>query len=102
MPVRLASRVPSSRPSAAPGPSYTPTKEVGLVASDPLVLSAGGTTLDASHTTGAWIGETAWGLPYSDPDSLFQASGGGFSLFSLGPRIRMVSTVSVPCAVSPM
>jgi subtilase family serine protease len=62
-----------------PGPSYTPTKEVVLVASDPLVLSAGGTTLDASHTTGAWIGETAWGLPYGDPDSLVQASGGGFS-----------------------
>jgi len=62
-----------------PGPIYTPAKEVSLVASDPLVLSAGGTTLDASHTTGAWIGETAWGLPYGDPDSLFQASGGGFS-----------------------
>ena len=61
------------------GPSYTPTKEVGLVASDPLVLSAGGTTLDASHTTGAWIDETAWGLPYGDPNSLVQASGGGFS-----------------------
>jgi subtilase family serine protease len=43
-------------------------KEVILVASDPLVLSVGGTTLDASHTTGAWIGETTWGL-----------SGGGFS-----------------------
>ncbi|MGO9149970.1 MAG: hypothetical protein ACLP41_10935 [Acidimicrobiales bacterium] len=61
------------------GPSYTPRKEVILVASDPLVLSVGGTTLDASHTTGAWIGETAWGLPYGDPGSLFQASGGGFS-----------------------
>jgi len=61
------------------GPSSTPMKEVGLVASDPLVLSVGGTTLDASHTTGAWIGETAWGLPYGDPGSLFQASGGGFS-----------------------
>jgi subtilase family serine protease len=43
-------------------------KEVILVASDPLVLSVGGTTLDASHTSGAWIGETTWGL-----------SGGGFS-----------------------
>jgi subtilase family serine protease len=43
-------------------------KEVMLVASDPLVLSVGGTTLDASHTTGAWISETTWGL-----------SGGGFS-----------------------
>jgi subtilase family serine protease len=58
---------------------FTPRKEVGLVASDPLVLSAGGTTLDASHTTGAWIGETAWGLPDGSPGSAFQASGGGFS-----------------------
>jgi subtilase family serine protease len=58
---------------------FTPRKEVILVASDPLVLSAGGTTLDASHTTGAWIGETAWGLPDGSPGSAFQASGGGFS-----------------------
>ena len=61
------------------GPSYTPMREVLLVASDSLVLSVGGTTLDASHKTGAWIGETAWGLPYGDPGSFFQASGGGFS-----------------------
>jgi subtilase family serine protease len=58
---------------------FTPRKEVVLVASDPLVLSAGGTTLDASHTTGAWTGETAWGLPDGNPGSAFQASGGGFS-----------------------
>jgi subtilase family serine protease len=58
---------------------FTPRKEVVLVASDPLVLSAGGTRLDASHTTGAWIGETAWGLPDGSPGSAFQASGGGFS-----------------------
>ena len=58
---------------------FTPRKEVGLVASDPLVLSAGGTTLDASHPAGAWIGETAWGLPDGSPGSAFQASGGGFS-----------------------
>ena len=77
--MRPASRAPSSRPLGGTGPSYTPRKEVILVASDPLVLSAGGTTLDASHTTGAWIGETAWGLPYGDPGSPFQASGGGFS-----------------------
>ena len=55
--------------NAPPGmSSFTPRKEVILVASDPLVLAAGGTTLDASHTTGAWTGETTWGL-----------SGGGFS-----------------------
>ena len=58
---------------------FTPRKEVNLVVSDPLVLSAGGTTLDASHTTGAWTGETAWGLPDGSPGSAFQASGGGFS-----------------------
>jgi subtilase family serine protease len=58
---------------------FTPRKEVTLVASDPLVLSAGGTTLHASHTTGAWAGETAWGLPGGSPGSAFQASGGGFS-----------------------
>jgi subtilase family serine protease len=59
--------------------TFTPRKEVILVASDPLVLSAGGTTLDASHTTGAWIGETTWGLPDGSPGTGFQASGGGFS-----------------------
>jgi subtilase family serine protease len=63
--------------------SFVPRKEVSLVSSDPLVLSAGGTTLDASHTTGAWISETSWGLPAGTPGSGFQASGGGFShLFS--------------------
>jgi subtilase family serine protease len=59
--------------------SFTPRKEAILLASDPLVLSVGGTTLDASHTTGAWMGETTWGLPDGDPGSGFQASGGGFS-----------------------
>src|SRR3984957_16985994 len=59
--------------------TFTPVKEVNLLASDPLVLGAGGTGLTASHTTGAWQGETAWSLPYGDPGSAFQASGGGFS-----------------------
>jgi subtilase family serine protease len=59
--------------------AFTPVKEVNLLASDPLVLGAGGTSLTASRTTGAWQGETAWGLPYGDPGSAFQASGGGFS-----------------------
>jgi subtilase family serine protease len=58
---------------------FTPRKEVNLVTADPLVLSAGGTTLDASHTTGTWTGETAWGLPDGSPGGSFQASGGGFS-----------------------
>jgi subtilase family serine protease len=59
--------------------SFSPRREVSLVASNPLVLSVGGTTLNTSHTTGAWIGETTWGLPDGDPGSGFQASGGGFS-----------------------
>jgi len=56
-----------------------PVKEPILIASDPLVLSVGGTTLNASHTTGAWESETAWSLPNGTPGTGVQASGGGFS-----------------------
>jgi subtilase family serine protease len=59
------------------GGHFPPVKEVNLPASDPLVLAAGGTTLSASHTTGAYISESAWGLPFGQPGSQFQASGGG-------------------------
>jgi subtilase family serine protease len=68
--------------------TFTPVKEVTLLSSDPLVLGAGGTTLTASHTTGAWISETAWGLPYGDPGSAFQASGGGFSRLFARPSYQ--------------
>ena len=53
---------------------------VNLLASDPFALAAGGTRLEASHTTGAYIGETAWNSP-PDPPAVpeSQASGGGFS-----------------------
>ena len=61
------------------GGTFRPVKEANLPASDPLVLAAGGTTLTASHTTGAYISESAWGLPFGDPGSQFQASGGGIS-----------------------
>jgi subtilase family serine protease len=67
-----------------PPPAFTPVRGVSLPASDPLVLAAGGTSLDASHSTGAYIRETAWGLPYGNPGTEFQASGGGFS--QLYPR----------------
>ena len=73
--------------------TFTPVKEVNLLASDPLVLGAGGTSLTASHTTGAWQGETAWSLPYGDPGSAFQASGGGFS--RLFPRPGYQDGVSI-------
>jgi subtilase family serine protease len=59
------------------GGHFPPVKEVNLPASDPLVLAAGGTTLTASHTTGAYISESTWGLPFGQPGSQFQASGGG-------------------------
>ena len=63
--------------------TFTPVKEVNLLASDPLVLGAGGTSLTASHTTGTWQAETAFGLADGSAGSPFQASGGGFSrLFS--------------------
>jgi len=56
----------------------TPFKEVSLPASDPLVLAVGGTALTANPSTGAYLGETAWG----GQTGLVQAgggSGGGFS-----------------------
>src|SRR5207237_2750274 len=42
---------------------FTPRKEVNLVTADPLVLRAGGTTLDANHPTGAWTAHPASGPP---------------------------------------
>jgi subtilase family serine protease len=61
------------------GGNFAAVKGVNLPASDPLVLAAGGTNLTASHRTGAFIAESAWGLPFGDPGSQFQASGGGLS-----------------------
>ena len=49
-----------------------PPVQVSLPASDPLVLGAGGTALNASIVTGAYHGEMAWN---ADTD----ASGGGYS-----------------------
>jgi subtilase family serine protease len=51
----------------------TSVKGVDLPASDPLTLAVGGTSLQASRTTGAYMGETAWNTPSSG------AGGGGFS-----------------------
>ncbi len=49
-----------------------PPRQVSLPASDPLVLAAGGTSLNADFRTGAYDGEMAW-------NELTDASGGGFS-----------------------
>jgi subtilase family serine protease len=68
-----------------------PVKGVLLLASSPLVLAAGGTSLTASHATGAWISETAWGLASGNPGNQggsFQASGGGFSQLFARPAYQ--------------
>jgi subtilase family serine protease len=68
-----------------------PVKGVSLLASDPLVLGAGGTSLTVSHSTGAWISETAWGLASGNPGNRggsFQASGGGFSRLFARPAYQ--------------
>ena len=68
-----------------------PVKGVLLLASDPLVLGAGGTSLTASHATGAWISETAWGPASGNPGNQggsFQASGGGFSQLFARPAYQ--------------
>jgi subtilase family serine protease len=58
-------------------------KGVNWPASDPLALAVGGTTLQASRATGAYIRETAWNIPGAARGSAPKASGGGFSrLFS--------------------
>lgn len=61
------------------GGSFPPVKEVNLPAALPQVLCVGGTTLSASHKSGSYLGESAWGLPYGDANTQFQASGGGLS-----------------------
>ena len=54
------------------------------------MLAVGGTTLDASHQTGAYLRLTAWGLPPGTPGTVFQASGGGFSHLYARPAYQGV------------
>jgi subtilase family serine protease len=69
-----------SQPCPAEVVGLDPVVGVSVMASDPLALAAGGTSLQASHTTGAYIGETAWNSPPRPPAvPEGQASGGGFS-----------------------
>ena len=60
--------------------AFSPTKEVGLPDSDPLVLGVGGTNLTVDRNSGDYVKETVWNNPPKPPllpHSL--ASGGGFS-----------------------
>jgi subtilase family serine protease len=70
----------ASRPCPGAAAGSAPVKGVNLLAADPLTLAAGGTSLRASHATGAYLGETAWNAP-PDPPAIPNsvASGGGFS-----------------------
>jgi subtilase family serine protease len=70
------------------GGAFPPVKEVNLPAAAPLVLATGGTSLNASHATGDYLSETAWGLPFGSPGTQFQASGGGFSRRSARPSYQ--------------
>lgn len=70
------------------GGSFPPVREANLPASDPLVLAVGGTTLAASHKTGAYVSERAWGLPFGEPGTQFQASGGGRSRIFARPSYQ--------------
>jgi len=56
----------------------TPARAVVFPASDPFALAVGGTSLDANHRTGAYIGETVWNRLGSGVPGVV-ASGGGFS-----------------------
>jgi subtilase family serine protease len=66
--------------AANPFPGALAGKGVNLPDSDPLVLAAGGTSLQASQATGAYTGETVWSTPASQsPNGYALSSGGGFS-----------------------
>ena len=56
----------------------SPARAVVFPASDPLALAVGGTSLHASHRTGAYIGEAVWNRPLAGLPGVV-ASGGGFS-----------------------
>jgi subtilase family serine protease len=71
--------VANSCPSPLPLPDSSPLIEPNLPAADPLVLAVGGTSLTASHQTGAYIGETTWSVPPLNQGVDTLASGGGFS-----------------------
>jgi subtilase family serine protease len=68
------------------GTGNTSVKGVDLPASDPLTLAVGGTSLQASRTTGAYTGEAAWNIPLQAGGP--KASGGGFSLLFARPAYQ--------------
>ena len=74
----------STNPCPGARIGLTGIKGVNLLDADPLVLAAGGTSLQANHATGAYMSETVWNTPPGQTGRGFSvSSGGGFShLFS--------------------
>ena len=69
--------------------SCPPVRQVNLPASDPLVLTAGGTDLTANPVTGAYISETAWNTAITAKGGPpVKASGGGFSRLFARPAYQ--------------
>jgi len=69
-------------------PGVVPVVEPLLPAADPQVLAVGGTSLDASHRTGAYIGESGWSQPLQNLEVDTLASGGGFSRLFARPAYQ--------------
>jgi subtilase family serine protease len=70
----------STNPCPGARTAFTGVKGVNLPGSDPLVLAAGGTSLQASHATGAYASETVWNTPPGQsPLGFSLSSAGGFS-----------------------
>jgi subtilase family serine protease len=74
----------STNPCPGARIGLTGIKGVNLLDADPLVLAAGGTSLQADQATGAYLSEAAWNTPPGPNARGFsESSGGGFSqLFS--------------------
>jgi subtilase family serine protease len=69
-----------SNPCPGAGAAFPAVKGVNLLDADPLVLAAGGTSLQASRATGAYAGESVWNTaPGQSPLGFSVSSGGGFS-----------------------
>jgi len=75
---------PVSRPCPGSVGAWETVREATMPASDPLVLAVGGTTLTASHQTGAYLSETTCDYP-----ALSRASGGGFSTLFPQPAYQV-------------
>jgi subtilase family serine protease len=79
----------AANPCPEAGTAYTPVKGVNLLDADPLVLAAGGTSLQANRSTGAYAGESVWNSPPGQSALGFSASsGGGFSQRFLRPAYQ--------------